>query len=188
MEKTEEYLREMVRLDSPYIGIVPDSSLFCRRPPRVVGEYCKQVYGTNSELVAEAEAIYAEGKDTFDLAAANGGQMAPPLLARVKDPAKDMFYAVNLDGYENKPLSVMDPYVKYIKHFHFKFYEMTEDGEYSIDYREILQYLHDHGYDGYVSSEYEGNRWVLPDHPIPEVEQVTAHQKYVQKLIREMEG
>lgn len=187
--KTEEYLAEMLRLDSPYIGIVPDSSLFCRRPPRVVSNYCMEVYGTNPELVKTAEEIYASGTDTFALTQANGGSMDPRLMAQVKDPAKDMFYASNLDGYENKPLSIMDPYVKYIKHFHFKFYEMTEEGtEYSIDYREVLQYLHDHGYNGYVSSEYEGNRWVLPDHPIPEMEQVAAHQKLIQKLIREIEG
>ena len=42
--------------------------------------------------------------------------------------------------------------------------------------------------DGYVSTEYEGNRWVLPDHPIPEVEQVEAHQKMIKRLIREIEG
>jgi len=66
---------------------------------------------------------------------------------------------------------------------------MTDEGdEYSIDYKEILQYLHDHGYNGYVSTEYEGNRWVLPDHEIPEVQQVTAHQKMIQRYIKEIEG
>ena len=189
--KTEEYLAEMVRLDSPYIGIVPDTSLFCRRPPRVVGDYCMKVYGTNPDLVKYAEEIWAKGGDTFDLTQANGGKPDPKLMSYVKDPAKDMFYAVNLDGYENKPLSIMDPYVKYIRHFHFKLYDMTPEGpEYSIDFKEVLQYLHSHGYNGYVSTEYEGNRWVLPDLPVPEkeMEQVTAHQKYVQSLIREIEG
>ena len=56
-----------------------------------------------------------------------------------------------------------------------------------MDYAEVIRYLHDHNYNGYVSTEYEGNRWVLPDHPIPELEQVAAHQKYVQKLIRDIE-
>lgn len=187
--KTEEFLAEMLRLDSPYIGIVPDSGLFCKRPPRVMSNYCREVYGTNEELIALGDEIFASGTDTYTLTMKNGGKMDPRIAAAVKDPAKDMFYATNLDGYENNPLSVMDPYVKYIKHVHFKLYEMTEDGnEYSIDYREILQYLHDHGYDGYVSTEYEGNRWVLPDHPIPELEQVEAHQKMIKRLIKEIEG
>ncbi len=187
--KTEEFLAEMLRLNSPYIGIVPDSGLFCKQPPRVMTNYCREVYGTNEELIKLGHDIFASGTDTYTLTMKNGGKMDPRIAAAIKDPAKDMFYAVNLDGYENNPVSVMDPYVKYIKHFHFKLYEMTEDGtEYSIDYKEILQYLHDHGYNGYVSTEYEGNRWVLPDNPIPELEQVSAHQKMIQRLIKEIEG
>ncbi|MBB5263346.1 sugar phosphate isomerase/epimerase [Catenibacillus scindens] len=186
--KTEEFLKEMIRLDSPYIGIVPDTSLFCRRPPRVVSDYCRQVYGTNPEIIKYAEEVFASGTDFFALNVKNGG-MDPKLKSLIKDPAKDMFFAQNLEGYENRPLSCMDPYVKYIKHFHFKLYEMTEEGtEYSIDYKEVLEYLHKHGYNGYVSTEYEGNRWVLPDHEIPEKEQVAAHQKLIQKLIKEIEG
>lgn len=189
VQKTEEFLKEMVRLNSPYIGIVPDSGLFCKRPPRVMTNYCREVYGTNEELIALGDEIFASGTDTYTLTMKNGGKMDPRIAALVKDPAKDMFFATNLDGYENNPLSVMDPYVKYIKHFHFKLFEMTEDGtEYSIDYKEILEYLHSHGYNGYVSTEYEGNRWVLPDHEIPEVEQVAAHQKMVKRLIKEIEG
>ena len=186
--KTDEFLNEMLRLDSPYIGIVPDTSLFCRRIPRVVSNYCREVYGTNPELIKYAEETHASGTDFFALNLKHGG-MDPTLKSLIKDPAKDMFYAQNLDGYENRDLSCMDPFVKYIRHFHFKLYEMTEEGtEYSIDYKEVLEYLHKHGYNGYVSTEYEGNRWVLPDHEIPEVQQVIAHQKLVQKLIREIEG
>ncbi|EAC9287529.1 sugar phosphate isomerase, partial [Listeria monocytogenes] len=60
--------------------------------------------------------------------------------------------------------------------------------EYSIDYRKILTYLHEHGYDGYVATEYEGNRWILPGHPMVEKEQVIAHQKLIKSIITELEG
>ena len=189
VRKTEEFLEEMVRLDSPYVGIVPDTSIFMKRPPRVVAEYCTKLYGTNPELIRYANEIFEAGGDTFRLTKEIGGKMDEKLMSYVKDPAKDMEYARNLDGYENCSLSVMDPYVKYIRHFHFKLYEMTETGEeWSINYKEILQYLHDHGYEGYVSTEYEGNRWTLPGQPIPEKEQVAAHQKLIQRLIKEIEG
>ena len=36
-----------------------------------------------------------------------------------------------------------------------------------------------------LNSPYIG---IVPDTPIPEIEQVTAHQKLVQKLIKEIEG
>ena len=186
--KTEEFLEEMIRLDSPYIGIVPDTSIFCRRPPRVVDEYCMDIYGTNPDLVKYVNDVFASGKDTFHIRLENNGQN-PEMDKYIKDPAKDMFYAANCDGYENVPLSVMDPFAKYIQHFHFKLYEMTDEGvEYSMDYEEVIKYLHEHNYSGYVSTEYEGNRWVKPGEYIPEKEQVAAHQKLIQNLIRKYEG
>lgn len=186
--KTDEYLNEMLRLNSPYIGIVPDTSLFCRRPPRVVGEYCMEMFGTNPDLIKYAEEVFASGTDFFALHQKCGG-MDPKLMSYVKDPARDMFYASNLEGYENRPLSCMDDFADYIRHFHFKLYEMTPEGtEYSIDYKEVLEYLHRHDYDGYVATEYEGNRWILPDREIPERQQVEAHQKLIQRLIKEIQG
>lgn len=187
--KTDEFLSEMLRLNSPYIGIVPDCSLFCRRMPRVVDNYCREVYGTNEELISYANKVLEEGSDFYAKGQGMGLDMDPTLKSLIKDPAKDMFYASNLFGYENRDLTCMDPYAKYIKHFHFKLYEMTEDGtEYSINYKEILEYLHKNHYDGYVSTEYEGNRWVLPDHEIQEKDQVKKHQALLKKLLHEIQG
>lgn len=183
--KTDEFLNEMLRLNSPYVGIVPDTSLFCKKLPRVVGNYCREIYGTNPALIKYAEEVQASGTDFFVLKQKNNGLMDSKLKSLILDPEKDMFYATMVDGYENCDLSCMDPFVKYIRHFHFKLFEMKKEGiEYSIDYEEVLRYLHKHNYDGYVSTEYEGNRWVLPDQEIPEKQQVQAHQKLIQKLIK----
>lgn len=189
MPQTDEFLKEMLRLDSPYVGIVPDTSLFCRKVPRIVGNYCREIYGTNPEIIKYAEELQESGTDFFTQTLKNNGNWDPKLVSLIRDKEKDELYANNLQGYENAPLSVLDPYVKYIKHFHFKLYEMTEEGtEYSIDYREVLQYLHDHNYNGYVATEYEGNRWIMPDTEIPDKEAVSAHQKLIQNLIKEIEG
>lgn len=191
--KTDEYIEEMLRLDSPYVGIVPDTSLYMKRPPRVMTNYIAAVMGDlNPDMLKYTDEVFESGTDFFQLnlkAQREGkGDMDPKLKSMIKSKA-DEFYASNISGYENRKLSELDDLAKYIKHVHFKLYEMTPDGnEYSIDYKEILQYLHDHGYNGYVSTEYEGNRWVLPDHKIPEIEQVTAHQKMIQRYIREIEG
>lgn len=186
LEKTDQFLNEMLRLDSPYVGIVPDASLFCRRPPRIMQEYCRDYLGTNPDLINYVQDVFENGTDISALNLKQGGQMHDKLKSLIKDPEKDQFYAQCVEGYENLDLSVLDPFAKYIKHFHFKFFEMTEEGEeYSIDYREILDYLKKHNYNGYVSSEYEGNRWILPDLEIPDKEQVTAHQKLIQRLLKE---
>lgn len=186
--QTDEFLEEVLRLDSPYAGIVPDTSLFCRKIPRIMGDYCSRLFGTNPDIIQYAEEVFASGTDFFALKK-KYGKMDPKLESLIKDPAKDLFYAQYIDSYENWPLSCLDPFMKYTKHVHFKLYEMMEDGtEYSIDFKEIIAYLHSHGYDGYVATEYEGNRWILPDQEIPDKEQVAAHQKLIQKLIQEIEG
>ena len=157
VRKTDEYIEEMLRLDSPYVGIVPDTSLYMKRAPRVMTNYIAAVMGNlNPDIIKYTDEVFASGTDFFQLNLKAKDGMDPKLRSLIKSPA-DGFYAANID-------------------------------EYSIDYKEILQYLHDHGYNGYVSTEYEGNRWVLPDHEIPEVQQVTAHQKMIQRYIKEIEG
>lgn len=187
--KTEEFLKEMFRLDSPFIGIVPDSSLFCKRVPRVVTEYSQKIFGASDEIVRYTDSIFAGGSDLFTKGQGIDALHDPDIKAHIINKESDELYANNVWGFENRDLSCMDPYVKYIKHFHFKLYEMTDEGvEYSIDYKEILEYLHKHGYDGFVSTEYEGNRWVLPGHEIQEKDQVAKHQKLLQKLLKEIQG
>ena len=94
-----------------------------------------------------------------------------------------------LDGYENYPFEVLDDLIPYIKHFHLKMFEMTEEGyEYSMDYKALLTYLHDKGYDGYVATEYEGNRFTLDGQPMKEKQQVAANQKYIQECLKEIQG
>lgn len=189
VKKTDEYIEEMLRLDSPYVGIVPDTSLYMKRPPRVMTNYVNAVMGPiNPDILAYTDEVFASGTDFFQLNLKAADGMDPKLKSMIKSPS-DGFFAANISGYENRKVEELDDLAKYIKHVHFKLYEMTDEGEeYSIDYKTILQYLHDHGYNGYVSTEYEGNRWVLPDHEIPEVAQVTAHQKMIQRHIKEIEG
>ena len=187
--KTEEFLSEMLRLNSPYIGIVPDTSLFCKRVPRVVTNYCKELNGISDEIINYVAGIYEQGSDMFQKTKGGDALTDEDVKKHIVNGGADAFYAVNTSGYENCSLSVLDPYVDHIKHFHFKLYEMTDEGyEYSIDYKEVLEYLHKHNYDGFVSTEYEGNRWVLPGLPTPEKEQVARHQKMIQQALKEIQG
>lgn len=174
--ETEKYLDLMKEIDSPNLGITVDTGIFCRKIPRVMSEYWKQVSGVSQATIDWCNTFFERGEDV----ARYGFNPTPEFEAGVKKYGKtdaDKMYITYAQGYENKPLSIMDSYLKYIKHFHFKLYEMTDDGEeYSINYHEIMQYLKDKGYKGYVSTEYEGNRFVLPGQPMVEKEQVAAHQ------------
>ena len=184
-QKTKDYLSEMKRLNSPYIGVVIDTGIFCKRVPRVMQDYCRNL-GTNEEAIALVNKMFAEGKDGRDVYDENG-DFIPELKSLLKSDADYMFASFS-DGYEHEPYTVLDDLMPYIFHVHFKMFEMTENGEYSIDFKEILQYLHDHDYDGYVATEYEGNRWILPGHPMQEKPQVIAHQKYIRDCLKEIQG
>ena len=182
---TRGFIEEMQRVDSPYCGLVVDAGIFCHRIPRVFNDFNMKVLGVNPKVVDYFNSWFDKGLDgthAFD----EHHNMKPELQAMAT--GKDMPYIMLADGYENTPLSVMDQYWKYIKHFHFKLWEMVDGEEYSIDYKKLLQYLHDHNYDGYVSTEYEGNRWILPGHPMVEKEQVSAHQEMLRRHIKEIEG
>ena len=83
----------------------------------------------------------------------------------------------------------------YIVNFHGKFYNMSEDperpGEYidrSVDYAGPIKVLKEIGYDGYINTEYEGQRRFqdrTEKELISEVDQVRKHQAMMRRLIAE---
>lgn len=83
----------------------------------------------------------------------------------------------------------------YIVSIHGKFYNMSEipgkPGTYqdiAIDYERPVQFLKDNGYEGYINSEYEGQRRFQDrgvEDLISEVDQVRKHQEMLKRLIGE---
>ena len=73
-----------------------------------------------------------------------------------------------------------------IGHIQAKFYEMTDEGtEYSIPYDEIVPVLIEGGFDGYLSSEYEGNRHIQDAFAVDSVEQVRRQHAMFARLLGE---
>ncbi|MCV2394384.1 sugar phosphate isomerase/epimerase [Actinotalea sp. M2MS4P-6] len=176
---TSEWIRMMRRVQSENLGIVVDFGIFCDRHPRVSTDYFRSI-GVTPEVADAVERIYVENGDTMRAFASGDGfgdVSFPPELTALFRSDLDAEFAFFSTGYESTPLDVLDEYFPYIRHFHGKFYEMLEDGtEYSIDYPAILTRLNALGYDGYISSEYEGNRFTPVDQPIHDHEQVRRHQ------------
>lgn len=84
-----------------------------------------------------------------------------------------------------EPKRMLD-YMGMIHNIHGKFYEITEDYvEASIPYDEIVAVLNQGGYDGYICSEYEGNRWIEDAEEPDSVEQVRRHQVMLARLLGE---
>ncbi|RIV87747.1 sugar phosphate isomerase/epimerase family protein [Aurantiacibacter zhengii] len=86
-----------------------------------------------------------------------------------------------------EPKRMLD-YMPRIHNIHGKFYQMNEDYvEPSIPYDEIVSVLKQGGYDGYICSEYEGNRWVEDAMEPDSVEQVRRQQVMLARLLGETE-
>lgn len=185
--ETQAFIKEMKRVNSPYVGLVIDTGIFCRRFPRVVRAY-ETLNGTSPQVFDYIDTLFEKGTDLHHVLMENGYQNPPELEAAIQTEHDRMFVPL-CDGYENYKFEVLDEYMPYIKHFHFKLFEMTPEGpEYSMDYKGLLQYLHDHDYDGYVATEYEGNRFTLPGKKMAEKEQVAAQLAYINQCLKEIQG
>ncbi|WP_251931029.1 hypothetical protein [Leclercia sp. LTM14] len=84
-----------------------------------------------------------------------------------------------------EPKRMLD-FMPRIHNIHAKFYEMTDEiAEWSIPYDEVFRVLKQGGYQGYVCSEYEGNRWIEDAQEVDSLEQVRRQQLMFCRLLNE---
>ncbi|WP_150958169.1 sugar phosphate isomerase/epimerase family protein [Microbacterium testaceum] len=173
----QQFLDIVHRVDSHYLGIVPDMGIFVREFPRVVAERFKRD-GARPDLVDHAVKVYNDHPDDMETLTRE--------LAWRGGTAIDVAFANNVVGYNYVAPETMAPHVPYIVHIHAKFYEMVGDErEYSIPYDEIVPVLIAGGYDGYLSSEYEGNRHIQDVRPVDSVQEVAHQQRMLARLLGE---
>ena len=180
-EWIQRHLDVAARVDSDVVGCVPDMGIFVHTLPRVVVDRALRD-GADPAIAAEVVETYNSHGDTqalFDRLEKQGVDGVTLGLAR------------NSIHMIAQPVSCLADHAEFIKHVHAKFYEMHPVAgfdywhEYSIPYHEIVPALAEIGYDGYLSSEYEGNRHIEDAHPVDSVTQVAAHQGMLAALIGE---
>lgn len=172
----EAHLEVAERIGPDVVGFVPDLGIFVVRLPRVLTERALRD-GADPDFVRRVIDVYDSGEDTSGL---------PAEAERLNLGPVDVDLAVSATRYIHEdPRRLLD-YMPYIHHVHAKFYEMTDDGEeYSIPYPSIVEVLREGGFNGYLSSEYEGNRHIQDAHPVDSVDQVKRHQSMLARLIGE---
>ena len=171
-------LVEMIeRKNTPYAGLIPDFGIFGRGPDGAQYRLAK--------LKGADESILKEISDTCKN---NGDVLAleRDLIKREVGPLElKLAKAATFVRYNNPEL--LRRFEKHLIHFHAKFYEMNEDyKETSIDYENPIRILKDMGWDGYLSSEFEGQRpYQVQDcsYEADEVEQVRRHHIMMKRLI-----
>jgi hypothetical protein len=174
----DPYVELIERTKSKRIGLVPDMSLFAKKIPRIqqswfvrhgaqpqVVDYVTKSYEDNAPPAKTLEQVMKMSPNKMDLKWAND--------------------AYNHGPVSNKPKDIL-LLMPYTMHLHAKFYEVTEDyKDLNIPYDEIIPLIVKSGYTGYISSEYEGQRYV-DDVARPEsVEQVRRQQVLLSRLMGE---
>jgi sugar phosphate isomerase/epimerase len=164
----------MEKTGTKHFGFIPDMGGFTQRLPRVqVDRLIRQ--GADPKI---AEYVCQQHEK---------GVMAEYTIyevSRMSNKRIDMAVAElsRHNTYVN-PLSLV-PHIDRIVHIHGKFLEMLEDyTEWSIPYKEVIDVLKKGGYNGYIASEYEGNRHIQDIHEVDSVEQVRRHQEMLRRLI-----
>jgi sugar phosphate isomerase/epimerase len=170
------HLEVMDRTGSPALGLMPDMGTYVKRFPRVVSQRALRD-GARPDLVELIVSTYDDHGDVHGLMDTVNYMGGGPVEVGLARQATHFTW--------NDPRNMLE-HMSRIGHIQAKFYEMTEDGtEYSIPYDEIIPVLVEGGYDGYLSSEYEGNRHIQDAYPVDSVEQVRRQHVMFQRLLGE---
>lgn len=162
------------RLGTKHLGILPDMGIFMKHyPPEFRDRFLRQ--GATPKIVdfiidQHEQKIMCE-YTIFEVAVKMGGNKADIAMAETLRHAP----------YSN-PKRIRD-FIPYFRHIQAKFYGMADDcTDPTIAYDEVIPQLIAGGWDGYLSSEYEGNRWVQDAGPVDSREQVRRQHVMFQNL------
>ncbi|MBQ4177599.1 MAG: TIM barrel protein [Lachnospiraceae bacterium] len=174
-------LRE--RTGSRYVGLVPDFGIFQHSPSDVAVAYVKR---------------HAKNPDAVDWIRENAPSYSHDELIDAVDE-KFPGHGIPINQIDRmalhksccRPEDLID-IMPYIVSIHGKFYNMTEipgkPGCYEdkcIDYETPIKYLREQGFDGYINSEFEGQRDQQDmgiEGLVDEVEQVRRHHEMLKRL------
>ena len=173
-------IEEADRLGTRHLGILPDMGIFMKHyPPAFRARFERQ--GARPEvaqfIVDQHEAKIMCEYTIYEVAVKMGGNKAEVAMAETLRHAP----------YAN-PKRIGE-YAPYFRHIQAKFYEMDADcTDPSIAYDEVIPELVKCGWDGTLSSEYEGNRWIQDVHEVDSREQVRRQHVMFERLIAKAEA
>lgn len=159
-------------------GLLPDMGIFQRYPR----PYAREQLIKKGTLTRET-ALYIEGSFRKGLAK----EEVLKQVSRMKPKPGDTEYVETVyrsnASYQN-PGDLL-PLLKYCRHIHGKFYEMSKGKEYkdlTVDYENVIPVLKEGGFDGYICSEYEGQRSMeMAD--VDEVEEVRRQHVMLKRML-----
>lgn len=152
-------LRELYeRLDSPYVGFIPDFGASTRGISPSLFETFR-AKGVSEELLGEVASRWEElGQREFDAHEEIGRFIALANRYGAGDHAVNLaVFAVGIHGHQDA--SAWSEIVPQVVHVHGKFFDVRDGREPVVPLDELVDVLVAGGYTGYISSEYEGWHW-----------------------------
>jgi sugar phosphate isomerase/epimerase len=185
-DRIKQCLEMIERTKTKHFGFVPDFSLFATRPPRL--ERARKIRdGVLTPKVAEYLEQSYNKNVPFEKAKAEAAKMGYKEVDNGYGTYLDEVYNRGFFGTAKNDPKDMMRIMPYIYHVHAKFWEMTDDlQEYSIPYEKVLPVLAEGGYDGYLASEYEGQRFTQDAFETDSCEAVRRHHVMMRRLLGEI--
>lgn len=172
---------EMARKhQSKYVGLIPDFGIFTKG---LNGSalYAAEIMGEHTEMIRYADEAYRAGEPIEGIIAKVQGNGAGPRTIGA------LRHAQMMNAYSEP--SILKEIADAIVHIHGKFYHMNENcEETAINYKEPIEVLKEAGWDGYICSEFEGQREFHAQncpYEEDEIEQVRRHHVMMKQYIGE---
>jgi sugar phosphate isomerase/epimerase len=146
-ERTRFLVDQVNRFDTPYLGLIPDAGIFARSITATrLAE--GQAAGLSAGQVAEVAELW-KTRGTRE--------QAEELIRGFGAGPQSVEWAVHVwGGFGHSDPADLGPIFRHVMHVHGKFFSMREGDEPDIRYRDLVFALLDNGYQGWISSEYEG--------------------------------
>lgn len=165
--QTQDLLAQVKRLSSPRLGLIPDAGIFARSIPKFRIEGARK-RGVPEPLLDRAVKLWQAKtplREAQDVLRSHGA-----------DDRTFSTLEVFWGSFGHSEPAAMRQIMPYVIHVHGKFFSMAEGDEPDVRYEELVKALLDGGYQGWMSSEYEG-----PDTDSFEI--VKAHQGMVRRYV-----
>ena len=171
----EDFLRIIEK--NQFATLIVDFSMFMYKIPKIIIEnYINN--GAREEVLSYANNAYQQHwsrQETME--GAKRFKLTPIEEDFFNGPLKFNCYI--------EPEKIKD-YAPYIKYYHGKTFGVTEDlVDECIDVPRVLKAIKETGYDGYIATELEGNRYVHDTREYDCIEETWRHQQLLAKVIGE---
>lgn len=173
-----QYRELYEQVKSPMLGFIPDFGTSAHAVPPSFLDYARSI-GAPEELIAIAVEDWNKPGD--------GMEKIASFYDRSLTAGFDERFIVELYPmfglFGKMPPEDWAELIPQTVHIHGKFFDFDETGdEVSIDHKRTLKVFVDGGYDGFMSSEYEGHHWTDSDG----FAKLRAHHQLVKRILHEM--